>query len=178
MAMVSTSTPAAPRLALTSWYASHTTRFAMQYGFAADFMSLIPAMPVGNSRQRDNAAPSLHPHYKSFNTTTGSSAPHSSIGILPHGVCHSSFPLTSRARFSRSIPKPVLRSCRLYTDCRRDRKQVSSRLILELRDGPSFDSVLKLFTMRHRTVHFRSSSQYVPAILKNDFSTVAHYHAF
>ncbi len=30
MATVSSSTPAAPRLALTSWYASHTTRFAMQ----------------------------------------------------------------------------------------------------------------------------------------------------
>src|SRR5471030_1950784 len=30
MAMVSSSTPAAPRLALTNWYASHTVRFAMQ----------------------------------------------------------------------------------------------------------------------------------------------------
>jgi len=100
-------------------------------------------MQVGNLRQPDNAAPSLHRHYNGFNTTTGSSAPHSGIGILSHGVCHLSFPFTSRARFSRSVPKPVLRSCRLYTDCHRDRKQVSSRLILELEVVPSFDSALR-----------------------------------
>src|SRR5882757_1857604 len=33
IAMVSSSMPAAPRLALTCWYASHTARFAMTYGF-------------------------------------------------------------------------------------------------------------------------------------------------
>src|ERR1035441_3877564 len=69
--------------------------------------------------------------------------PRSGIGILPHGVCHLSFPLPSRTRFSRSVPKPVLSSCRLYTDCHRDRKQVSSQLFLEQRVGPSFDSSLR-----------------------------------
>src|ERR1022692_4168495 len=59
--MVSSSMPAAPRLAFTCWYASHTVRFAMKYGFV-DVMSLIPAWRVGNIRQPDNAAPSLHPH--------------------------------------------------------------------------------------------------------------------
>src|ERR1017187_3446371 len=105
-------------------------------------MSLIPAGRVGNPHQPDNAAPLLHSHYRSFITTAGSSAPHSGIGILPHGVCHLSFPLPSRTRFSRSVPKPVLSSCRLYTDCHRDRKQVSSQLFLEQRVGPSFDSSL------------------------------------
>src|ERR1700691_5545933 len=117
-------------------------RFAMQYGFV-DVMSLIPATQVGDFHQRDNAAPSLHLHYKGFDATTSSSAPHSGIGILPHGVCHLSFPFTSEARFSRSIPKPVLSSCRLYTDCRRVRKQVSPRLIPEVPDAPGLDSTLE-----------------------------------
>src|SRR4051794_14947507 len=41
ISMVSSSMPAEPRLALTCWYASHTVRFAMPYGFAG-FMPLIP----------------------------------------------------------------------------------------------------------------------------------------
>ena len=125
-------------------------------------------MQVGDLRQPDNAAPSLHSHYKSFNTTTGSSAPRSGIGILSHGVCHLSFSFASRTRFSRSIPEPVLSSCRLYTDCHRARKQVSSRLIPELLHDPGFDSALEL-TMRHRTVCFRSSSQYLPDVLTTPF---------
>src|ERR1035437_9229338 len=99
-------------------------------------MSLIPNERVGNPHQPDNAVPSLHPHYKGFLATADSSAPRSGIGILSHGVCHLSFPLPSRTRFSRSVPKPVLRSCRLYTGCQRVRKQVSSRFILELRHDP------------------------------------------
>ena len=121
-------------------------------------------MQVGNLRQPDNAAPSLHLRYKGFVTTTSGSAPCSSIGILPHGVCHLSFPFASGTRFSRSIPEPVLSSCRLYTDCHRVRKQVSSRLIPELLHDPGFDSTLEL-TVRHRTVRLRSSSQYVPDVL-------------
>ena len=46
--------------------------------------------------------------------------------ILTYGVCHLSFPFPSGARFSRSIPKPVLSSCRLYAGCRQVRKQVPS----------------------------------------------------
>ena len=135
IAMVSPSMPAAPRLALTCWYASHTARFAITYGFV-DVISLIPMKQVGDTRQLDNAAPSLHSRYKSFIATTSSSVPRSGIGILPHGVCHLSFPFSSRAKFSRSIPKPVLSSCRLYTDCHRDRKQVPSRLIMEQVGSP------------------------------------------
>jgi len=67
---------------------------------------------VGDTRQPDNAAPSLHSHYKSFIATTSSSVPRPGIGILPYGVCHLSFPFSSRAKFSRSLPKPVLSSCR------------------------------------------------------------------
>jgi len=59
----------------------------------------------------------------------------------------------------------VLSSCRLYTGCHRDRKQVSSRLILEHRHDPSFDSAFNGLTMRHRTVCFRSSPQHSPDAL-------------
>ncbi|MFL9937642.1 hypothetical protein P0D88_54270, partial [Paraburkholderia sp. RL18-103-BIB-C] len=43
-----------------------------------------------------------------------------------------------------------------------------------------FDDLEKLATSwtHHRTVCFRSSSQHVPAILMDDFSSVAHHHAF
>jgi hypothetical protein len=91
--------------------------------------------------------------------------PRSDIGILPHGFCHLSFPFSSRTKFSRSAPKPVLSSCRLYTGCHRDRKQVSSRFILEQWHDSSFDSAFNELTMRHRTVCFRSSPQHIPDIL-------------
>src|ERR1700724_4166432 len=103
-----------------------------------------PRLRVGNAARLVNAVPSLPSHYKSFLTTMDGSVPRSGIGILPHGVCHLSFPFASRARFSRSAPKPALSSCRLYTDCRRASKQVSSRLFLELPSGSSFDSSLNL----------------------------------
>jgi len=88
--------------------------------------------------------------------------PRPSIGILPRGVSHLSFPFASGERFSRSVPKPVLRSCRLYTGCHRFRKQVTPRFVLKPMVHLSFDSALGL-TMRRRTVCFRSSSQYTPA---------------
>src|ERR1039458_6864729 len=107
-------------------------------------MSLIPAEQVGDTCQSANAAPSLHAHYRRFFATMSSSAPRSGVGILPHGVCHLSFPFSSRTRFSRSIPKPVLSSCRLYTGFHRGSKQVSSRLILELLGDPGSGSSLNL----------------------------------
>ena len=131
-------------------------------------MSCRSSPQVGDLRQPDNATPSLHPHYKGFTTTTGSSAPRSGIGILPCGVGHLSFSFASETRFSRSIPKPILSSCRLYTGCHWGRKQVTPQFIPELSERPGFDSNLSL-TMLHRTVHFRSSSQHLPDILTMPF---------
>jgi hypothetical protein len=131
-------------------------------------MSPRSSPQVGELRQPDNAAPLFHRHYNGFITTTGSSAPRCGIGILPCGVCHLSFPLSSETRFSRSVSKPVLGSCRLHTDCHWIRKQVSLQLIPALSNDPGFDSTLGL-TMRHRTVCFRSSSQYVPGIFSMPF---------
>jgi hypothetical protein len=174
--MVSSSMPAAPRLALTCWYASHTARLAITKGFV-DVMSLIPAKQVGDNRQPGNAAPSLPSRYRSFIATMSSPDPRSGIGILPRGFCHLSFPFASRTRLSRSIPKPVLSSCRLYTGCHRVRKQVSSRFILGHRNDP-VSTALNELTMLHRTVCFRSSPQHTPDALGDAFSSVVHHHAF
>ncbi len=60
--------------------------------------------------------------------------------LVVSATCH--FPFHPDAKFSRSIPKPVSSSCRRYTGCRRDRKQVPSRLIPELTHDPGFDSAI------------------------------------
>ena len=119
----------------------------------ATFISRI-TLPLGST-----------PITRSFIATMSSPDPRSGIGILPRGFCHLSFPFSSRTKLSRSIPKPVLSSCRLYTGCHRAHKQVSSRFILEQRHGSSFDSAFNEVTMRHRTVCFRSSPQHSPDAL-------------
>ena len=124
-----------------------------------------PRLRGGTMIRLDNAVPSLLSHYKRFVTTMDGSASRPGIGILSHGVSHLSFPSASRARFSRSAPKPALSSCRLNTDCRRASKQASSRLFPELLGGSGFDSSYESLTMRHRLVRFRSSSQRSPDIL-------------
>jgi hypothetical protein len=71
-------------------YASHTSRFAIQNGFALS-TEVLP-FRVAPITSLDNDAPSLHPHYKSFNTTTGVSAPVPRIGTLAlaKAICLSS----------------------------------------------------------------------------------------
>jgi hypothetical protein len=88
--------------------------------------------------------------------------PRSGIGILPRGFCHLSFPFSSRTRFSRSLPKPVLSSCRLYTGCHRVRKTGFAPIHPGSPTRSSFDSAFNELTMRHRTVCFRSSPQHSP----------------
>src|SRR5713226_3577860 len=55
------------------------------------------------------------------------------------GLPLGSFPSPRERRFSRSLAKPVSRSCRLYTGCRRRSTQVSRRLVPEIRSAPGFD---------------------------------------
>jgi hypothetical protein len=78
-------------------------------------------------------------------------------------TCH--FPLHPKQGSHVPCLSLCLRSCRLYTGCHRGRKQVSPRLFLESTHAPSFDSAFEV-TMRLRSVHFRSSSQHLPATLK------------
>ena len=74
------STPAAPLFALTRLYASQTSLFEIQNGFAL-FTRLLPSL-VDLQIKADNAAPSLHPHYGTFLPTTDCSAPVPRIGTL------------------------------------------------------------------------------------------------
>src|SRR3989442_1683802 len=68
-------------------------------------MSLLPDTRVGDIRQLDNAAPSLHSHYKSFNTTTGSSAP--CWMTFPRSLTTTPFERSSTGRFEACSCKPA-----------------------------------------------------------------------
>src|SRR5689334_3242083 len=72
------STPAAPRLAFTCLYASHTSRLSIQYGFALS-MEVIPLRVAAGIEQNDDA-PLVRSHYRTINPTTGISAPVPRIG--------------------------------------------------------------------------------------------------
>src|SRR3978361_1499680 len=72
------STPAAPRLTFTCLYASHTSRLAIQNGFALS-TAVIPLQVVAGIKLNDDA-PSVRSHYRTINPTTGASAPVPRIG--------------------------------------------------------------------------------------------------
>ena len=70
------STPAAPLLALTFWYAFHTRAFGISNGLPADLVSLIRFLPLLVDRRPtpNNTPPSLRPRYRDLTATTGRSA--------------------------------------------------------------------------------------------------------
>src|SRR6266852_2775013 len=74
------STPAAPWLALTLLYASHTSRFGISNGFAlpTGFLPLL----VDLVQELNNATPSVQFDYRTFVPTTGCSAPVPRFGTL------------------------------------------------------------------------------------------------
>ena len=79
---------------------------------------LLP-FPVGQWPRPNNAAPSLQPHYRAFDATTGCSAPAPRFGTLALAVgaaCGLSLHAggVTRHRFSRSIRKPGRASRRLH----------------------------------------------------------------
>jgi hypothetical protein len=74
------STPAAPWFALTCLYASHTSRFAIQNGLALS--TWVLPVTVAHATKPNDAAPSVQPHYRTFNPTTSGSAPVPRIGTL------------------------------------------------------------------------------------------------
>jgi hypothetical protein len=57
-----------------------TSLFGMSYGFALS-MRVLPS-PVALRPELNNATPSLQPHYRTFITTTGCSAPVPRVGTL------------------------------------------------------------------------------------------------
>jgi hypothetical protein len=85
------STPAAPRFAFTRLYASHTSRFAIQNGFALS-TEVLP-FRVASITLLDNDAPSIQSYYRTFISTAGVSAPVLRIGTLAlaKAICLSFF---------------------------------------------------------------------------------------
>ena len=86
---------------------------------------------VDSKIELNDAAPLLHSHYKSFNTTTGCSAPVPRIGTLllvgpPLGV----LPSHRSDRFPRSTQEPEPRSRRLNAGRHPGHKQALPGLIL------------------------------------------------
>ena len=75
------------------------------------------------------------------------------------------------------MQKPVSNSCRLYTGCHLSNKQVALRLILGDFSAPSFDSVWVLSMSNQRFACAHLFETYLPS-LQDDFSRIAHYHAF
>src|SRR5918999_3148127 len=84
------STPAAPWLALTRLYASHTWRLEISNGFALS-NRFLPSL-VDLSIKPNNVAPSLPLHYRAF-IAVGSEEAHLRAGLRP--------PLKLDVQFSR-----------------------------------------------------------------------------
>ena len=142
---------------------------------------LLP-FPVGQWPRPNNAAPSLQPHYRAFDATTGCSAPASRFGTLALAVgaaCGLSLHAggVTRHRFSRSIRKPGRASRRLHAGCRSGRIRASPELIPEEGSPPGSDIAQSAFDIS-AAVRLRSPLSTVPAeILSRRFRN-AHHHGF
>src|SRR5512139_3267801 len=95
------------------------------------YLLLLPLL-VDQTVRPDNPTPSLHPHYRDFNTNTSWSAPVPCIGTLTLvGPPLEFLPYHRNDRFPRSIQEPGSGSRHLYTGCHPGSKQVSPGLFLE-----------------------------------------------
>src|SRR6516164_3083493 len=104
---------------------------------------LLP-FPVGQWSRPNNATPSLQPHYRAFDATTGCSAPAPRFGTLALAVgaaCGLSLHVVSvtEHRFSRSIRKPGRASRRLHAGCRSGSIRASPELFPEEGSPPGSD---------------------------------------
>src|SRR5262249_33137997 len=107
------STPGAPSFFLTTWYASQIRTFGISKGFPLGFGVPTRSLPDSWLPERihpDEPTPSLHPHYRGFDTTTSRSAsrPRQRYST-PHGFCrltHSLSPGTQLPELIRAyLPK-------------------------------------------------------------------------
>src|ERR1700722_6054762 len=127
---------------------------------------LLP-FPVGQWPRPNNAAPSLQPHYRAFDATTGCSAPAPRFGTLALAVgAACGFSLHPRGvtkhRFSRSIRKPGRASRRLHAGCRTGRIRASPELIPEEGSPPVLTSPNPLSTLLQRFACARLSRPCLP----------------
>src|SRR5215471_2192817 len=111
--------------------------------------------PVGPWPRPNNAAPSLQPHYRAFDATTGGSAPAPRFGTLALTVgaaCGLSLHVVdvTKHRFSRSIRKPGRASRRLHAGCRSGSLRASPELIPVEGSPPVLTSPNPLSTLLQR----------------------------
>ena len=99
------STPAAPLLALTFWYAFHTRAFGISNGLPADLVSLIRFLPLLVDRRPtpNNTPPLLRPHYRDLTANPGRDRPYGrppgqipACGISAPGSCLGSWRRSAR----------------------------------------------------------------------------------
>jgi hypothetical protein len=88
---------------------------------------LLPSL-VGQTVRPDDPTPSLHPHYRDFNATTGRSAPVPRIGTLTLvGSSHLSFSLNIRTTGSHVPHKSLIQ---VHAACMPDATQTVNRFPL------------------------------------------------
>ena len=102
------STPGAPLFALTFSQACQTSHFEISNGLPDDFSSFTQTPPkphgfwlIRTNTATDDPAPSLHPHYRSFITTTSRSASAPRNGTHTPGLDPGLLPLADTAHTNR-----------------------------------------------------------------------------
>ena len=155
------STPAAPWFAFTRLYASHTSRLAIQNGFALS--TRVLPLRVARANKAGRRRPfgpvplqNLQPYYGRLRPC----APHRysrSRGGCPLEL----LPLHRDDRFLRSSPKPGSRSRRLHAGCRLGSLQAPPNLIPGSKFIPGFDIASIPFDTSS-AVHLRSSPRSAP----------------
>src|SRR6202035_3688139 len=140
---------------------------------------LLPS-PVGQWPKLNNATPSLRPHYRTFDATTGCSAPAFRVGTLALAVgaaCGLSLHAVgvTKRRFSRSIRKPGRASRRLHAGCRSGNLRHPPSLSRRKGHPPGLTSPNPLSTLHRRFACARLSRPCLPASSSRRLRT-AHHH--
>src|ERR1019366_5864044 len=168
------STPGAPLLALTRQYVSHTSHFEISNDFPCD--TDLPTPPCQElwlieQTTLDGPAPSLHPHYRGFITTTNRSASTPRVGTQHLAVsaawCSSSYHPKPCGRRYQGLPSHVPcnsrrpGSRRLNAGHHLASKRVTARLIPGPSRCPSFDVIYGISTLRQRFTCVRLPDPYL-----------------
>ena len=120
--------------------------------------------------------PSLHPHYRNFNTTTRQSATSVSVATFCLACLRfRHFRLSSRTCFSRSLKEPASSSCHLYAVHPTDSKQVILSHLSQRQNSKLWFWCNLLFANGTSSmVHSRSSPWCSPRLIHISLPIVVH----
>src|SRR6516164_613922 len=138
----------------------------MSYGLALS-MRVLP-LPVALWPEQNNATPSLQPHYRTFITTTGCSAPVPRIGTLTLiGSTYLDFSLSIGATGSRVPHRSLVQGHAAFTpDARLGSNQAAPQARPGLTKSPRFRHRLALFDASS-AVRLRSPLSTLPAGIRS-----------